>query len=43
MEPRSMAFSSADIDDAIDCAVTKAGLKELKAEQRRVIHAFVSS
>lgn len=37
-----MEFSTIDIESAIDHAVKKAELKELKKEQRRSIYDFVS-
>lgn len=37
-----MEFKTSDIESAIDGAVTRAGLKELKDEQRQVIVDFVS-
>ena len=37
-----MEFSSEDIEHAIDTAMRKAEVKELKKEQRGTIHEFVS-
>ena len=38
----NMEFSTRDVNSAVDHAMKRAGLKELKKEQRKAIHDFVS-